>query len=295
MKFGIVCMDGFNEKVGDIAVEAEELGYDSIWFADHIGTLGMRDPWTTLSYIAAKTTRLKLGSAVCPITRYNPGHLATMISNLDLLSNGRVVAGLGMGYQFYEFRNFTNEGVYDPPNVRFEKYEEALRLLLKLWTTPHPYPVNFNGKYYSTMDAAVWPKCVQQPHPLIWQGGGRRKSLELTAKYFDGWFGPIFGTNAAYTAEIYEDKVKKIQKFAKEYNRDMSKFTFASWGTIYDAGIPLEEIYGTPAMGAGMIFKMDKVELIEQYKAAGCQCWLIASPFMQQFAKEIFPSFTQSH
>jgi alkanesulfonate monooxygenase SsuD/methylene tetrahydromethanopterin reductase-like flavin-dependent oxidoreductase (luciferase family) len=278
MKFGVGLLG--SAKVDEVAVEAERLGFDAIFLPDHIGRLGAKDPWITLSYLAAKTTNIRLGTMVTPVPRYVPGHLATMIADLDVLSNGRVIAGFGTGYQFYEFRNFTNEGVYDFPQVRLEKYEEALRLILKLWTTPHPYTVSFRGKYYSVLDATVWPKPVQTPHPPVWHGGGGAKSMRIAAELCDGWMGPIFG-GSAVSAEKYGAKVKTIHKFAKERNRDMSKFTFLSWGSIYDSS----------ESPTGTIIKMDNVKLIEDYKAAGCQYWLTVSALMHQFAKEIMPSF----
>jgi alkanesulfonate monooxygenase SsuD/methylene tetrahydromethanopterin reductase-like flavin-dependent oxidoreductase (luciferase family) len=279
MKFGVAIMGP--GKVDDVAVEAEKLGFDGVFLADHIGRLGAKDPWITLSYLAGKTTNIRLGTMVTPVPRYVPAYLATIISEVDGLSNGRVTAGFGTGYQYYEFRNFTNEGVYDFPQVRLEKYEEALRLILKLWTTPHPYTVSFKGKHYSVLDATVWPKPVQKPHPPVWHGGGGANSMKVAAELCDGWMGPIFG-GSAVSPEKYEAKVKTIQRFAKKYNRDMSKFTFLSWGSIYDSS----------ESPTGTVVKMDNVKLIEDYKAAGCQYWLTVSTLMHQFAKEIMPSFT---
>lgn len=290
LKFGVSLGFGLNAKErAEAAVEAENLGYDGIFMADHIGKVGSMDPFITLSYLAGKTTTIRLGVMVTPVPRYVPAHLATLISTLDAVSNGRFIAGVGAGYEYYEFRNYAPGGVYDDVSVRSEKFLEGLRLMKKLWETPHPYRVYWKGKYYSLEEAFLWPKPVQKPHPPVWMGGSGTKALRAAAELCSGWMGPIFGGNAQYPAEVYENNVKKIQKFAKEYNRDLSNFTFASWGCTYDVNVPTDIV--AKSGGLGSIHKMDTPELIESYKAAGCQYWIIACPFMRQFAKEIMPSF----
>lgn len=279
MKFGVVPLFMPGQSLGDIAVEAEELGYDGIWCEDHPGRPGALDTWIRLAYMAARTTTIKIGSAVTPVPRYVPTYLAYVISTLDVLSNGRVIAGLGAGYNYNEFRNYTKEGVYPTPLERIERFEEAIRLMLRLWTTDHPFTVNFKGEYYSVEDEEFFPKPVQKPHPPIWQGGSGSRSLRMAAKYMDGWIGPIFGGNAT-TPELFRHRVETIKSLAKEAKRDISKFTFASWGGIKDV----------PTMMRFMP-EPDTVDLIEAYRTAGCQYWITPSQTMEQFAKEIIPSF----
>lgn len=256
------------------AQEAEKLGYDSLFVSDH--AFMSCDTWTLLSYVAAKTTKIRLGTGVTPIPRYVPAQLARVIASLDQLSNGRVIAGFGAGWSPLEFMTFAPGGVYDFPRERYAKTTEALRLMIKLWSQEN---VTFRGKYYWVMDvAAMLPRPVQQPHPPVWYGGTRPRTLENTAKYYDGWYCPTHGALGKEVAGVegYEAKVKKIKEYAKKRNRDMSKFTFA----VAD-GIQL-----SPAM-------------IEKYVAAGCNYFirgfrgkLEEQPNrMREFAKNVVPSF----
>jgi len=291
MKFGISGDGGPGvgfARIGDFALEIENFGYDGIFLSDHIENRGSFEPWTTLAYIAAKTTTLRLGTTVTPIPRYVPSHLAKIIANVDVLSNGRTIPGFGAGHRSNMFINFAPDGTYPEPQVKVAKYIEGLQVILKLWTEMEP---NFRGKYYKLYDCDFSPKPVQKPYPPIWQGGGGPFILKMTAKYFNGWIGPTFGGVEVPTAEAYEAKVRKIREHAKEYNRDMSKFTFVVFGDMRDSA-----------------------EMIEQYKTAGCQYYIVGlggpvtsvgpglkyKPLytpqeymdtVRNFAKEIIPSF----
>jgi len=151
MKFGIIWnlsrTGTFEETLKSYimgAQEAERLGFDSLFVSDHV--TGRCDTWTLLSYLAAKTTSIRLGTGVTPIPRYVPTILARKIASVDQLSKGRVIAGFGAGWSPLEFRNFAPGGVYDFPRERIEKATEGLRLMIKLWTQPRN--VTFRGKYY---------------------------------------------------------------------------------------------------------------------------------------------------
>jgi len=183
MKFGVSGGRMGFSRVGDFAVEAERLGYDGIFLADHIENRGSFEPWTTLAYLAAKTTNLRLGTTVTPIPRYVPSQLAKIIANVDVLSNGRTIPGFGAGHRCNMFVNFAPDGVYPEPRVRVARYIEGLQVILKLWTKMEP---SFMGKYYTLHDCDFLPKPVQKPHPPIWQGGGGPYILKMTAKYFNG-------------------------------------------------------------------------------------------------------------
>lgn len=271
MNFGLSAPT--SEKVGDLAVEVEKLGYDAIFRADHIGGR-MYDPWITLAYIAAKTTTLRLGTIVTAVTRYVPGYLAQLISTVDVLSKGRTIAGFGAGHNIAEYVNYSPQGVYPKPRERVAQYKEALQLIRRLWIAPPYEEVNFEGKYYTMVDAHLFPPTVQKPHPPIWQGGGGNYMLKIAAEYCDGWIGMAWGA-LTVTPEEYEAKVKKIKNHAKKINRDMSKFTFVVGG-------------------------MSSAEMIEEYKTAGAQFFNFDTraaslekyvELMQKYATEIIPSF----
>ena len=275
MKFG---MSGIN-----VAVEAEKLGYDAVFTADHPGR-NMLDTWIALAWVAGKTSSLRLGTTVTPVPSYVPMRLAKQIATVDFLSNGRTIPGFGGGHGWIDFRNYHPQGVYPQPPERVAQYVEGLKLILRVWTAPPNEEVFFKGKYYSVEDATLWPRPVQKPHPPIWQGGGGPYMLKLAAKYFNGWIGPTWGP-LELTPQEFGAKVKKIQTHAKKYNRDMSKFNFVTMGSVSDSA-----------------------ELIEKYRAAGANYHISGGPLvagrpvrgkpeefikhLQKFAKEIIPSFT---
>jgi alkanesulfonate monooxygenase SsuD/methylene tetrahydromethanopterin reductase-like flavin-dependent oxidoreductase (luciferase family) len=277
MKFGAGSpRDQSVAKLVDRTVEVEKLGYDSILVSDHVNADGL-DAWTLLSYLAAKTTNLRLGTLVTPVPRYVPAQLARWIASVDVLSNGRTIAGFGAGYNWVEFKNYAPDGIYPEPRERVNKCIEAMRLIMKLWSaaTAVPTPwVNFKGKYYSVVDGQLWPKPVQKPHPPVWYGGTGDYTLATTAKYCDGWICPTYGWVGLGAIEAYEAKVKKIQEYAKEYNRDMSKFTFVVTSTLADTA-----------------------EKVEKFKAAGCQYYIVGQTppndvgDLRKFANEVIPSF----
>ena len=266
----------------DAGVEAEKLGYDGLFLADHPG-MTMLETWIALAWVAGQTTKLRLGTTVTPVPAYVPMRLAKQISTVDMLSNGRAIAGFGAGHGWIDFRNFHPQGVYPRAKERVAQYVEGVKVILRLWTAPAEEEVHFEGTYYSLEDATLWPKPVQKPHPPIWQGGGGDYMLRIAAKYMNGWLGPTWGP-LGISPEVYSAKVEKILAYGKRYNRDMSKFDFVVYGSVTDSA-----------------------EQIEKYRAAGANYHIAGAPLvagrplrispeeyikvMQKFAKEIVPSF----
>ncbi|MEM2632086.1 MAG: LLM class flavin-dependent oxidoreductase [Candidatus Bathyarchaeia archaeon] len=268
----------------------ERLGYDGIFIPDHYNLPSppfpsneLVDTWTTLAYIAAKTSKIKLGSVVSPLPRWVPSQLAKVIATVDVLSNGRVIAGVGAGYYQDEFVNYAPSGSLDPPNVRFEKFIEEVQIILKLWSEDR---VTFNGKYYKLTNAILEPKPIQKPYPPLWSGGQRTRMIELTAMYFDGWIPHTFKGDARAQVtpgipgpEAYEAYVKRIRENLRRVGRDESKFTF----------------------GVLCAINFDS-EFFESYKRVGCQYCIVeiappAEPtrymeLAKKFAEEIIPSFS---
>jgi len=273
----------------------EEMEFDSIFIADHYQfpvppfySNSLMDAWTTISYISAKTSRIKLGSLVSPIPRYIPSQLAKLIVNVDIFSNGRVIAGFGMGYSPEEFINYSPFYSIDEPKVLFEKFKEGLEVILKLWTMD---TVTFRGKYYTLTDAVLSPKPLQKPHPPVWIGGVGTKILKLTAKYSNGWVPSalptrIFTSRTVQSIENYENCMKIIQEHLKHYGRKTSEFTFSVLIRFESDPINLEK---------------EAASIIEKYKEVGCQYIVIEfSPIYlkrymeltEKFACDVMPSFT---
>ena len=142
----------------------------------------MLEAYTTLGYLAARTSTLRLGALVTGVTYRHPGLLAKIATTLDVLSGGR--ATLGIGAAWYD-REHAGLGVPFPPLAeRFERLEEALRICLQMWAPENNGP--FEGRYYRLAETLCVPAPVSSPHPEIMiGGGGEKKTLRLVARYGD--------------------------------------------------------------------------------------------------------------
>lgn len=193
----------------------EELGYDSISWADHF--VNGLDPVASLAAAAIATERLRLTSFVFDNDFRHPAVLAMSAGTIDILSAGRLELGIGAGWMKPEY---IQSGIpFDPPGVRIARLEETLQLLTLLFTGE---PVTYQGAFYQVDGLTLPPVPVQQPHPPFVIGGGSRKILTLAGKYAD-----IVGiTNRALpdgakdledlTAEAMERKIGWIRDGAGE-------------------------------------------------------------------------------
>ena len=206
VQFGVVLPQGFKwdlppnldpvaryEAMTRVAVEAERLGYTSVWLADHLHA-EMRpgsapspteemvfECWTSAAALARDTATIRIGQMVsCNLYR-NPALLAKMASTVDVLSHGRLDFGIGAGWYEGEARayDYTFPGVAE----RLQRLEEALHIIHALWTEP---VATFAGQHYQLQGAVNSPKGVQLPHIPLWVGGaGERTTLRLAARYGD--------------------------------------------------------------------------------------------------------------
>ena len=167
---------GFREFV-EHNVEAESLGYHSTFLVEHhfTGFGQVSATLNLLAWIGARTTSLRLGTAVIVLPWHNPVLLAEQIATLDLLSNGRVDAGIGKGYRMKEFEGFSIS--MDEADARFE---ECLEVMLKAWTSDTPW--SHQGTYWQYNEVVVEPPSTQKPHPQIWMGAGSPRSVKQVAQ-----------------------------------------------------------------------------------------------------------------
>ena len=186
-----------------IAIECERLGFDSIWLKDNFTSSWLNayfsnkeerevlkkstdssilECWTTLSSLASVTTKIRLGAILVNLHR-SPSITAKMVSTLDVITNGRVEFGLSAGWYKREIKSY---GLPFPDaSTRLEMLEESLVIIQKMLTEQQAS--SFNGKHYTIKEAECNPKPIQNPHPPLWIGGGGKKTLQLVAKYADGW------------------------------------------------------------------------------------------------------------
>jgi probable F420-dependent oxidoreductase len=171
------------------ACKAEEVGFEAVLVNDHIIVDGSPrslpswgntyDPLMALSYVAARTTRIRLGTSVLIMPYRNPVATAKMLATLDQMSGGRVIAGVGVGWNETEFAAL---GV--PFHERGARTTEYLRLWQACWALD---PVTFHGDFFSFTNMYIKPKPLQQPHPPLWIGGSSRPALRRAAEFAQVW------------------------------------------------------------------------------------------------------------
>jgi len=187
------------ENLIKVARRAEELRYDSLWVLERLlwplaakepyppapdGKLpeaykSVLDPIETLTFVAAHTTRVQLGTSVIVLPYHSPIQLARRIATLDVLSNGRALLGIGTGWSRDEF-----EAVGTPFERRGARCDEFLQLMIELWTKD---PVKFDGEFYHIPESIVGPKPIRKPHPPIYVAGFVPQTFERAAKFGNGW------------------------------------------------------------------------------------------------------------
>jgi alkanesulfonate monooxygenase SsuD/methylene tetrahydromethanopterin reductase-like flavin-dependent oxidoreductase (luciferase family) len=164
---------GYREFV-DRNIEAEDLGYCSTFLVEHhfTGFGQVSATLNLLTWVGARTSSLRLGTAVLVLPWHNPVLLAEQAATLDLLSGGRLDFGIGKGYRYNEFAGFCM-----PMEEADERFEESLDVIIKAWTSDKPW--SHRGKYWRFENISVEPPTAQKPHPPFWMGAG---SLESIAK-----------------------------------------------------------------------------------------------------------------
>ena len=206
-------------QLGDIAAAAENIGFSSMWLMDHfiqipqVGPewMDLLEAYTTLAYLAARTKRMNLGTLVTGVNYRNAGLLAKIIATLDVLSEGRAVAGLGAGW----FERETKAYGWDVPSKkeRFELLEDVLQLLPLMWGPGAPA---FEGKSISVPEAMCYPRPLQEKVPILVGGGGERKTLRLVAQYADA-------ANLMGGVEVVRHKLQVLERHCNDVGRDINE------------------------------------------------------------------------
>jgi probable F420-dependent oxidoreductase len=188
----------------EVSITAEELGFHGVWIGEHIisptemsshypyaastteapayhSKLPFYDPYAALSFIAAKTNRLRLGLSLSIVPLHNPFELAKSVATIDLFSKGRFVFGIGAGWLKEEF-----EILGQPWERRGARMEEMLALMTCLWNDDEP---RFSGEFYSLPRSGMEPKPLTRPHPPFYFGGTTAVALRRASRLGDGWIG----------------------------------------------------------------------------------------------------------
>ncbi|MFB3819595.1 MAG: LLM class F420-dependent oxidoreductase [Candidatus Methylomirabilales bacterium] len=232
---------GGPETIRRLAEAAEQLQYDSVWITDHVvlprqtaGTYPY-DPagrWdleaaqhylealTVMSYAAGLTRRVRVGSSILVLPQRNPVLVAKAVATLDVLTGGRVILAVGVGWLKEEFealgvRSFAERGAVT---------DEYIRLLRALWTEEWP---SFRGRFYTLEEVRFFPKPVQRPHPPIWIGGHTPPALRRAGRLGDGWHPIGLRPPAGLRPDEYSQAAAEVRAHAQAAGRDLGGFTFS--------------------------------------------------------------------
>ncbi len=185
-----------------LGTAAEERGFHSLWVPEHVvlfddygstypyaddGRIpappegGMLEPFTALSFLAARTSRIRLGTGICLLPQRNPVYTAKEAANVDWLSNGRLDLGIGVGWLAEEFR--VVDAPFERRGARCRSYLEVMK---RLWCDDTS---EYKDEFYELPPCRMYPKPVQQPHPRIHFGGESAAAMKRVAELGDGWFG----------------------------------------------------------------------------------------------------------
>jgi alkanesulfonate monooxygenase SsuD/methylene tetrahydromethanopterin reductase-like flavin-dependent oxidoreductase (luciferase family) len=208
--------------LAELAAEAEQAGWDGFFVWDAVFAippdLPMADPWIALTAITMNTHRICIGAMVTPLARRRPWQIARETVSLDHLSNGRLIFGVGLGYQALDFEAFEEEA---NPKIRGEKLDEALEIVSGLWKGES---FRFHGKHYHVHDVKFLPKPIQTPRIPIWVAGywPNHRPFRRAAR----WDGVLPGKEAPLTPE----ELKEIMTYMKMYRTSSAPFDVAVYG-----------------------------------------------------------------
>ena len=205
---------------------ADRMDYDSVWTMDHSNVpqwknAVVNDAWLMLAAIGAVTSHVELGTCVTDAIRRHPSAFALSTITLDRITKGRAILGIGAG----EAQNVVDFGIEFSKPV--SKFKEQLEVIEKLFTSEPDRRVNYKGQYYNLIEACLQARSIRKPRPPIYIAAGAPKTLELCAKYGDGWI-PI-----GYTPELFKNHANVIRERAKEIGRDLNDFQFANDVDVY--------------------------------------------------------------
>lgn len=297
MKFGFV-VPNFDPygimQILDSGVAAEEAGFDSCLVAEHVMlpyTNRSFDAWGILFYLAAKTSRIDLGTCITLLPLRHPTLLAKMATTLDLITNGRTILGVSVGWHKPEFDAYGNCGLHQDWNEtshRVRRMRESLEIMDRLWRQEK---VDYKGKYYHVDGAVLDPKPASTPRPRVWIGGTGDYILKMTAKMADGWISRPRTQTA--TREALMEQMLRLESYSKSCGRirPVTRSFFCPF--IVPDGV--NSIAPMPYAFCGKSEAISKVEMAKELGFHYFLAWFYPPNKMKelltQFSKEIILSF----
>ena len=294
------------ESLARSAELAESLGYHLVMISDHVAITPdvqalypapFYDPFITLGWLTALTRRVELGTTVIILPYRHPLQTARMAANLDRLSGGRLILGIGAGWYQHEYEAYGYEYPETPERLRMLR--ESLQVLKAMWTQES---ATFEGRYYKVRGAINEPKPVQKPHPPIWIGGaGEKVTLKLVAQYGDA-------CNFNADVETVRHKLEVLRGHCDTVGRDYdSILKTIEFYTILGDRREIDRVVADHARRTGkdesyirewhpLHGDADRIaEIIQEYADQGIQYFIVNVPnaaeggVIARFAQEVFP------
>lgn len=273
-----------SSKLTEIARAADEQGFHSLWVMDHffqIGGIGppeneMLEGYSTLTYLAAVTNRVKLGTLVTGVIYRHPGILVKTVTTLDVLSRGRAYLGIGAAWNEQESVAL---GVPFPSVAeRFERLEETLQIAGQMWSDDDGA---YDGKHYQLAQTLNSPQPLSQPHPPILIGGsGEKKTLRLVAQYADAC--NLF---ARMGADVVRHKLDVLKQHCDDVDRDYDEIEKTTLDTVH--------------LAPGQMSPSDVIERMKTLADLGIEHAIVNMPNvhditpLETFGKEIIPAVAE--
>jgi len=296
MKFGFIIPHNYGlddpQDVVDVALRAEVMGFDSVWVNHHVlhagyildrlGDKPYYDALTVLTYVAALTEKIRLGTTVLVLPYLNPLVLAKSLATLDVMSRGRLIVGAGVGSLQHESESlgsdFENRGAYA---------DEAIEIMKNLWIENEP---EYSGKNFNYSGVKFSPKPFQKPHPPIYIGGQSRPAMRRAAKYGNGWH-PI-GVGPKKLSE----RLSEFKLMVDRNNRKYEEMTISVRDELDVLNSPASNYSGS------MVGNQDQlIETIEEYIELGVSELVLSvstdntekiKMVMENFSEGIMPRFS---
>lgn len=302
MRFGVTIPNNWGiadpRQVLALGPLAESLGYDSVWVMDHLLNNGyIRErlddrpyyhPLATLSYLAATTQRVSLGTSVMVLPYHNPVELAKYTASLDQMSGGRVILGVGAGAMTEEF-----DALGVPFRQRGALTNESMEIMRELWTSPDP---SYKSPRWNLSGFKFAPKPRQQPHIPLWVGGSSPGALRRAATLGDGWH------PTGMPVEQFAAGRDEVRKLAREAGRDPDALVMSMRVEVEVEGRPSSQ----RAAGRARLNGADAAEMIaglRAYERAGVQHAVLAlnsgemariTALMVDIAQKVVPEFRRA-
>ena len=285
-----------------MAETAERIGYDSVWVGDSITSKPRLEPLTAMAALAARTQRVKIGSAVMLNALRHPVHLAHALATIDLISGGRTVLGVGAGRSNNQMFVDEHAAVGVPIQERASRMEDSINIMRALWTQQN---VSSASEYYPFTDVTLEPKPVQQPIPIWISSNWVQRGLKRVAELGDAWI-----TNVP-TVDLFSKCWQRIEDRAEESGRELGGMRRCLYISVNlndeDAALAegdqfMQAYYSVPyeVMSKQLLCVFGTarkcIDTILQYKERGADYFIVrfASPHqmdqLAKFTEDVLPS-----